>query len=271
MSKETEADLRASALDDLLRGLGITHALSRRVLGPPLAWFARRFAGEMLEMDRLVGEQGFGAAADYLLGRFAGCVTVEGAEHVPADGPLLVVANHCGTVDIVCLWHLLRHHSDVKIIALDRPILRAVPHLASRLIYVNGDRRVLDEAAAHLAGGGTLITFPAGAIEPDPMLRPADAVASLERWHPSTRALLKRVPDLAVLPVAIGGVISTRWLRRPPARWRRRPEDRELAAATIQVALRDRSVRPRVVVGPVGSQDRMATLLHAASGSPHGD
>lgn len=254
-------ELEDSALDDLVMGLGISHPALRRVLVPPLGFFARRFASEVLEMDRLIGQHGFGAAADYLLERFSGGLTIQGEEHVPDGGPLLVVANHCGTVDVVCLWRLLRHHDDIKIIAMDRPILRAVPHLASRLLYVDGDRRVMDEAAEHLRDGGTLITFPAGTIEPDPLLRLDDAIASLERWHPSTRVLQRRVPDLTVLPVALGGVISSTWLRRPPARCRRRAEDRELTAATIQVALRDRSIRPRVVVGPVGGEENFAALL----------
>lgn len=260
-SDDARQALLESNLDDLARGLGISNAVIRRILLPGLSFIARRFTGEVLEMDRLIGQEGFGSASDYLLSRFSGPVSVEGAENVPSGGPLLVVANHPGTVDIVCLWRILRERDDIRIIALDRPFLRAVPDLAKHLLYVSSDGGVLEDAAAHLASGGTVITFPAGRTEPDPMLRLPDAVANLDRWHASTRALADKVPDLQVLPVAIGGVISKRWLRRVPARLRRKPADRELTAATLQIALRDRSITPRVVVGPLGTHDEFAALL----------
>lgn len=257
--------LLASNLDDLARGLGISRPLVRRLLLPGMSWIAERFTGEVLEMDRLIGEAGFGVASDYLLRRFSGPVTVGGSRDIPAHGPLLVVANHPGTVDILCLWQLLRHRDDIRIIALDRPFLRAVPHLAARLLYVNNDGGVLREAARHLAAGGTLITFPAGHTEPDPMLRLDDAVANLQRWHGSTAALRSMVPELQVLPVAVGGVISRRWLRRFPARLRRDAADRELAAATLQIAFRDRLVTPQVLVGQLGDDASLPDLLRAVA------
>lgn len=255
--------LLASNVDDLARGLGISRPLVRRLLLPGMSWVAERFTGEVLEMDRLIGEAGFGAASDYLLRRFSGPVMVGGSRDIPARGPLLVVANHPGTVDILCLWQLLRHRDDIRIIALDRPFLRAVPHLAARLLYVNSNGGVLREAARHLAAGGTLITFPAGHTEPDPMLRPDDAVANLQRWHGSTSTLRSMVPGLQVLPVAVGGVISQRWLGRFPARLRRAAPDRELAAATLQIAFRDRSIAPQLLVGDPGGDSDFADLLRA--------
>lgn len=263
--RSARAELNRNALDDLLRGVGLTQRWLRAALSPPLSVVTRGFVREVLEMDRLIDAEGFGAAGDLVLRRFSGPVTVEGAARVPAAGPLLVVANHPGTVDIACLWRVLRGRDDVRIVALDRPLLRAVPHLAERLIYV-GPSGVVRQAADHLRGGGALVTFPAGDIEPDPQLRLGEAVANLETWHESTAALVRLVPGLQVLPVAIGGVISKRWLRRPPASWREDPEARELAAATLQIATRDRSIRPAVVVGDVGTQDDFENLLRRAAG-----
>jgi hypothetical protein len=243
--------LRDSSASDLLRGLGLEWA------SPALEGAARRavgrFVADIAEMDAAVARGGLSAAADLLLERYAGTVTIRGTERVPATGPVVVVANHVGTVDAPALWRLLAVREDLRIIALDRPFLHAVPHLAARLLYVADDTHgrtgLVRRAAAHLRAGGALLTFPAGTIEPDPALRPEDAMASLATWHNSVELLGRLVPEAAVLPVAVSGVISTRMLRHPLARWRAKPEDRELAAATLQVFTRERSISPVLAAG----------------------
>ena len=204
-------------------------------------------------MDAAVARGGLPAAADVLLSRYAGTVTIRGGDRVPPSGPLVVVANHVGTVDAPALWRLLAVRDDLRIIALDRPILHAVPHLASRLLYVEEDaaqrtglvRRVAD----HLRSGGAVLTFPAGTIEPGPGLRLADALASLATWGNGVELLARLVPGVAVLPVAVSGVISHRMLLSPLARWRTTSADRELAAATLQVLVQDRSINPVLSAG----------------------
>lgn len=54
-------------------------------------------------------------------------------------------------------------------------------------------------AADHLRAGGALLTFPAGAIEPDPALRLADALTSLAGWRNATELFVRLVPETAVL------------------------------------------------------------------------
>lgn len=250
-SRGLATSLRESSAGDLLRGLGAER------LAPLMAGLARlavgRFVADLTEMDAAIAAGGLAAAADVVLPRYAGGVTFRGTSHVPASGPLLVVANHAGTVDAPALWQLLAVRDDLRIIALDRPILRALPHLASRLLQVNGDPHgrigLVRRAADHLRSGGALLTFPAGTIEPDPLLRLRDALASLDGWGSSVELLVRLAPGTAVLPVAVSGVISRRMLRDPLARRRARSEDRELAAATLQVLLRDRSIEPVVAAG----------------------
>ena len=243
--------LRDSSASDLLRGLGAAWAAP--VLGGAARRAVGRFVDDIAEMDAAVGSGGLSAAAEVLLERYAGTVTIRGTEHVPPAGPVVVVANHVGTVDVPALWRLLCVREDLRIIALDRPFLHAVPHLASRLLYVADDTHgrtgLVRSAAAHLRVGGAVLTFPAGAIEPDPALRLPDALASLGTWSAGVELLARLVPASAVLPVAVSGVISTRLLRHPLARWRTTPEERELAAATLQVFQRDRSIRPVLVAG----------------------
>lgn len=189
---------------------------------------------------------------------------------MPADGPLLAVANHPGTVDTLVVWRALAVRPDLLVIALDRPFLRAVPNIAGHLLYVADDghqrSRLVREAMRHLHDGGALLVFPAGETEPDPAVRPEAALAALADWSRSPELFARLVPGLPVLPMAVSGVLADWALRHPVARLRRSTEGRELAAATLQVVRGDRSVRPRVVVGePLrGRPDGLTEELRAA-------
>ena len=248
---EPANSLRASSASDLLQGLGVAWA------APVLAGVGRlavgRFVADLIEMDAAIERGGLAAAADLVLSRYAGTVTIRGAEHVPPSGPLVVVANHAGTVDAPALWRLLAARDDLRIIALDRPLLRALPHLASRLLYVEGDAHgragLVRRVADHLRSGGAVLTYPAGKIEPDPVLRLGDALNSLATWGNGVELLVRLVPGTAVLPVAVSGVISQRMLVNPLARWRATSPDREWAAATLQVLVHDRSINPVLSAG----------------------
>jgi len=260
------SSLRGSSAADLLRGLGAERAAP--LLGGVAGLLVDRFVADVVEMDAELGRGGLAAAADVLLSRYAGEVRFSGAEHVPGTGPLVVVANHPGTVDVPALWRLLAVRDDLRIIALDRPFLHAVPHLASRLLYVADDahRRsgLVRRVADHLRAGGAILTFPAGTIEPDPALRLDDAIASLASWGSSVELFVRLAPEASVLPVAVSGVISPRMLRHPLARWRATPEARELAAATLQVFARDRSISPALSVGALVHGSATTARLQAS-------
>ncbi len=269
---EPAHSLRDSAASDLLQGLGLEWA------APVLTGAARmavgRFVADLIELDAAVARGGLAAAGDLALSRYAGTVTIRGAERVPPSGPLVVVANHAGTVDAPALWRLLAARDDMRIIALDQALLSVLPHLASRLLFVKGDahertglvRRVTD----HLRAGGAVLTYPAGKIEPDPALRLGDAVSSLATWGNGVELLARLVPGTAMLPVAVSGVISQRMLQSPLARWRETSADREWVAATLQMLVRDRSINPVLSAGeplpgiPAAGDLRsaMAELLH---------
>ena len=270
--REPANSLRDSSAADLLQGLGAGRA------APVLAGVARlavgRFVADLTEMDAAIARGGLAAAADVVLSRYAGTVTIRGAERVPPSGPLVVVANHAGTVDAPALWRLLAARDDLRIIALDRHLLRVLPHLASRLLFVKGEAHertgLVRRVADHLRSGGAVLTYPAGKIEPDPMLRLGDALTSLATWGNGAELLARLVPGAAVLPVAVSGVISQRMLLNPLARWRATSPDREWAAATLQVLVHDRSINPvlsageplRGTPGPGELRSAMVGLLH---------
>lgn len=255
--------LLTATLDDAIAGLLPTdpdlsdaaaardrrrRSLARVALTP----FARRFSHEVEAADALAGRLGLAAAGRLILDAYAGELRVHNAAAVPARGPLLVVANHPGTVDAPALMVALARRPDLRIIALDRPFLRALHGVGRHLLYVgpaSGDRgSLLRMAADHLRGGGSLLSFPAGHIEPDPALHPEAAAASLSAWSRSTELLARLVPGTAVVPAAVSGVLSMKALGSRRVR-RLRPEDRELGAAIWQLVRHDRSITPQVRFG----------------------
>jgi 1-acyl-sn-glycerol-3-phosphate acyltransferase len=247
-------------------------------LGPlqPLAqWLAsfpaRRLSRQILRFDDIVGEHGLAAAGRYLLDEFTGSTHIEGRSHVPRRGPLLAVANHPGMMDAMAIWVALERRPDLKVIAYEREILRLIPNVRSRLLFVNtcaGNRSgLLREAAGHLRRGGALLTFPAGSIEPDPAVRVAEPLAG---WSDSSELLVRLVPETMVLPIAVSGVISTTAHGHRLAARFADPKEREWAAATLQVLFRRlRDTHTRVVIGEPIAAGRVGqrAAVHAAMAS----
>lgn len=241
--------LTEATIDDLARGFHLPeHIRATRLLLRPAA---RGFAVRIAAFDDEVAGRGLAAGARREIPTFARSLTTVGRELIPPSGPLLAAANHPGVIDALSLMLTLESRPDLKVVALDRPFLRALPGVAARLIWVEADRPAgaLRLARAHLREGGAVLTFPAGTIEPDPMVADG-AAASLNRWARSTDLLVRQVSGLRVLPLAVGGVLSARALRTPLVRAARTRADREWLAATLQVIFRrfhDTDVR--VLVG----------------------
>jgi hypothetical protein len=185
-------------------------------------------------------------------------------------------------VDTMAICVALERRPDLKIIASEREILRLVPNIRSRLLFVNprtGSRSgLLRDAASHLRQGRALLTFPAGTIEPDPSVRVVDTLAG---WSDSSELLVRLVPETIVLPIAVSGVISRTAQQHRMARCFADPKEREWAAATLQVLCRHlRDTQTRVVIGePISSRQlsqraaiyvAMASLLARVS-CPHDD
>ena len=127
----------------------------------------------------------------------------------------------------------------------------------------------------HLRGGGSLLLYPRGEIEPDPALYLDSALESLHEWSRSLTIFARHVPNLAVVPVAVGGVISRRALRHPLVRRYRDHDRRHFLAATFQMMFPIyRDARVSVVFGDALYGERatlqtvraqMAGLLRRAS------
>ena len=236
-------------VDELLDAFGLGGpGRVRRLLEPLSRVPAKRLASQVATYDEIVGASGLAAGGVSALERMVRRIEVEGRENVPTEGPLLIVANHPGLADSLALFATVPRR-DLRVVAAERPVLKALPNTSRYLMSISeaspGRLGVVRTAARHLMGGGAVLTFPGGEIEPDPAVLPG-AVESLERWSESLDLFARLVPGLTVVPAAVSGVLSPTALRNPLILVRRRPRDREWLAATLQMltpALRNVSTR----------------------------
>ncbi|HEU5104170.1 MAG TPA: 1-acyl-sn-glycerol-3-phosphate acyltransferase [Roseiflexaceae bacterium] len=224
----TEDLLKALGLSQVRRGRGVLE----RVCRPP----ARRLARQILIYDALVASAGLQVGGAWAMGQYVRRFVVQGQQHIPRSGSLLIVSNHPGLYDTIALFASIPR-DDLRVIAADRPFLRALAHTSRYLIMVNEAATermgVVRAAARHLRSGGALLTFPGGRIEPDPAVLPG-AAAALDNWSGSISTFVRLVGDLTVVPVVVSGVLSSAALRHPLAYLRGR-EHHQLLAATLQI------------------------------------
>ncbi len=241
--------------DDILESLGLLGVRRGRGLLRALCWPAARvFARQVATCDWLVGEHGLPVGARWILRQHIRTLAVAGVEHVPRQGPLLIVSNHPGVSDTAALFVALPR-SDLRIVAAGRPFLRALPNVSRSLIYIDGEPRgrlgVMREVTSVLRSGQAVLTFPGGDIEPDPAVLPDAAAAALARWSESIGLLVRRVPEAQVVPVIVSGVLSPAAQRHPLTRLRRQRHDQEWLGAILQVLVPAyHAVTVRVAFGP---------------------
>ena len=245
MSNDRDEQFRRLAelnADDLLTAFGMTRVGRRRsVLRRLCRLPAERFAHEIVAYDAAVGQGGLAAGGRLVLQKWRIETTFHGLEHVPAEGPVLLLSNHPGLTDTMALFAAIPR-TDLRIIAAERILLRSLPNTLPFLFFaderVARRQAVVRAATRHLRQGGALLTFPAGQIEPDPALERKEAADSLLTWQGHFEIFLRLVPNLTVVPIIVDGVISPRAQRNPLTRLRRHKRDRDWLAATLQVVIR---------------------------------
>lgn len=239
-------------LDDLVASFGwqgqpLLAGILRALFSKP----ARKFAQQMVDYDNTVGEVGLSEASCQMLQtHFIHDLRVHGREHVPANGPVLILSNHPGMTDNISLFAAV-NRTDLRIIANQRPFLESLVHISPKLSYVSdnpSDRmRAVREVSAHLRRGGVALTCPAGKIEPDPDVYPG-ALDSLKDWTESAGVFVRFAPETKIVPVLISGVIWERTAHFWLTRFKRTREEREKLAAAFQLlAMITRDARPTTV------------------------
>ena len=234
--------LRDLNTDDLLQAAALTGwarrwpALRRLADGASLV-----LARQLAAFDDSIG-RGEAAGASQKLLTVLGTKVVQTGAALVTSGPRLYVANHPGLGDFLALMTVLTS-PDLKVVARDRPFLRALPSLADRLFLIPERNAVvvLRRVQAHLAGGGAVLTFPAGGIEPDPAWT---TPAGWSAWSSSTALWARTVPGLVIQPLLVAGVRHRGFVDPWWARWRR-PEHRDWTAAVLQLVGQVLWQRPR--------------------------
>lgn len=261
-------------LDDLISSFGwqdrpfLARLLRRTFLSPPQA-----FAHQMVDFDSAIPMHGLVEASRRSIRHFVDDIHIFGRERIPASA-FLALSNHPGMSDTLSLFIAL-NRPDLKIIALNRPFLNALPNMSKQLAYVTGDPgsrfKLIRQISAHLRSGGAALTFPAGSIELDPDLHKG-AVKSLNSWTDSAGVFVRMARETAVLPVLVRGVIRRKTAKHPLTYLKRARVERERLAAALQllahVMLKKRDVHVRVQIGnPIYTRELGTTetkVIHEA-------
>lgn len=209
----------------------------RKIFGPLMAPAAGRFAHLAARVDRDLGEYGIAETSRLYLPDYVDDVMVCGAENIPESGPLLIASNHPGTLDALVILSNLKR-DDIKLIISGVPVVESLPGASRYLIYTPYDDpqriRVVRDSIRHLKGGGVLMIFPTGKLDPDPACLPG-AAESLNEWSTSLDIFLRRVPETTVIPTIVSGVFAPSTLRNPLTKLRKEFWMQQRIAEYIQV------------------------------------
>jgi len=239
-------------LDDLVSSFGwekspfLASMLSRTFINP-----ARKFASQIVDFDNLVGQMGLAEASRTVMKKhYIQDVRIHRSENIPRYGPTLFLSNHPGMSDTLSLFASI-NRSDLKIIAIHRPFLESLVNTTRQLFFIDDDpskrMSAVRQVANHLRNGGSALTFPAGEIEPDPLVYPG-ASESLSKWTDSAGVFIRFAPETKIVPVLVSGVIWERAARHWLTRFKRTRFERENLAAALQLlALITRDMRPNIV------------------------
>jgi 1-acyl-sn-glycerol-3-phosphate acyltransferase len=245
---------RESAEALIGRPAGFRVEVLRRLVGP----VADQVAGRFVTYDRALGETGLRHGSAWIVDDATGGLAVEGREHVPPHGPLLVVANHPGLSDAVALLAALGR-DDAWIVAANYPFLRALRLASTRFLFVPDARAerlpIFRCILSTLRRGETVVVFPAGRLELDPALSPVAARDSLATWSRSIGLLARLARGTVVVPATVRGVVSRSAFDHPLAKRRGALEERQRVASLLQITLPAyRADRVRVSFGmPIAS------------------
>ena len=141
-----------------------------------------------------------------------GRLEVEGVEHIPAQGPMVMVGNHDSYWDPVVIGIAATPRRQVR--ALAKSSLWKVKGLDKVLDGMgqipitrgSGDAGALDAAITELRGGSCIGVFPEGTRSLGRTLRPRSGFGRL----------VAAVPEAVVVPVAVTGTTDiTRFPKRP--------------------------------------------------------
>ncbi len=230
--------LRQKITDETIKALGLSPSdFVRKFISPIVFPATHQFAKLAAHFDHYVAKFGFSEAARWVLPRFVKDLTIIGADNVPEEGPLLVVSNHPGTVDVLAIAAGLSR-DDIKIVSSAIPFIKHLPNTAQHLIFTTIDTHermaVIRTIIRSLEEGRALLIFPSGGVDPDPAFMP-EAIDSINNWSPSIELILRKVPKARLLITVVKGVLYPSFIKHPLLVLRKRLRDRQRLAEFLQV------------------------------------
>ncbi len=257
-------ELSRSLVVELSGSIGYRNSrLAQAIIRPIFKPVTDRLARIGLTFDRNALQTGVSKAMGVTLEDFATGVTARGNEDFPPEGPLLVLCNHPGTYDSLVVGSQLRR-DDLNLIAGDIPFLRKLPNARQYFYCIsdeeNGRTVAARKSIRHLKGGGAMLLYGFGHIDPDPAVYD-DAGACIDNWSHSVELFVRAAPETRVMIAIISHVVSPKWRNSILYRLRSDPVDRrrlvEFGQVSYQLLFPHRLMTcPRISFGqPVGVDD----------------
>lgn len=234
----SETDLRKALLDEIVRAVGLPITNFWRKMVEVLFWVPiNRFSKLGAFFDKMVYQHGFSKAVDISLKLLVSDIDILHAVDVPKTGPLLVISNHPGTYDALCLAAKLPR-DDVKIVSSNIPFLKIMKNANDHFLFTSVDNYVrmlvIRNAIRHLEKGGAVIMFPSAHMDPEPAFM-SGAMEALDEWSRSIEIFVRKVPETIVQVAIVSRVLIPKYLAHPITRVRKGRRDRQRIAEFLQV------------------------------------
>ena len=230
--------IQSTLTDEVFFALGLRRqGLLRKTLGWIFSWPTKIFARYLAAADEAVGVGGAPAGGQKVLDLLGVKPEVLGRSNVPVEGPTILLCNHPGAYDSMAIASQIPRIDLKAIVSLTR-LYQTLPNIYPVLFCVPEDARgqmtVIKGAISHLKGGGSLLQFGSGLIEPDPAMHPlTDEI--FKKWSPSLEIFLRKVPETRVVPTITSDVLLPRFMHHSLVRLRRDAMDKRRLAEFLQI------------------------------------
>jgi hypothetical protein len=212
---------------------GFSHSIIKPIVWKPMV----RFSELATHFEYRIVQEGFQKASAWFISHFVDRIQSLGENQLPAEGPLVVAANHPGAYDSLVITSLMPR-DDVKIISSDIPFIKKLPDTSKYMIFTAPDPQTRMGAARkairHLKDGGALLVFARGTMEPDPAFMPGSE-DELTHWTSGLGLFLRNVPQTKLAVALISGVLSPRYLNHPSTIFRKGRVNKQRLSEFFQV------------------------------------
>ena len=232
------SSIQSAITDEIFFTLGVKRrGFLRQTLGWLFALPTQRFAHYMAAVDGALAEGGPPAGCRVMMDALNVDIQSKGREYIPTTGPAMLLANHPGAYDSMAIGSLVPR-KDLKVIATGTRLYSVMPNLRPNVFFVSDKPEenmvTLRNAIDHIRQGGILLQFGSGKVEPDPATNPVgDEVFA--KWSPSLEIILRKVPEMLVVPTITSGVLLERFRDSPITRLRKNDMDRRRLGEFIQI------------------------------------